>query len=146
MVDRLASTHGSAIWPHDGAALTCIAPRGPARGLHTHTPLTSSQHDSRFHISGISAGGSMAAQHFVAFSSLVNGAALIAGSPYGEVSRFNPSCAHSHTLALDCSRSHAHTRSHNHTCNSSDIAHSTQAVGTFPTSTTPVIMMSHRLI
>lgn len=46
---------------------------------------------------GISAGGSMAAQHFVAFSSVVDGAALIAGSPYGcgHLPDFNNACERS---------------------------------------------------
>mmetsp|Transcript_20359 Transcript_20359/g.52849 ORF Transcript_20359/g.52849 Transcript_20359/m.52849 type:complete len:359 (+) Transcript_20359:23-1099(+) len=38
---------------------------------------------TRHTISGLSAGGSMVAQHMVAFSSLVDGAAINAGSPYG---------------------------------------------------------------
>lgn len=54
----------------------------------------------------------MAAQHFVAFSSVVDGAALIAGSPYGcgHLPDFNNACKRSLSLnspipphVIDCS-------------------------------------------
>lgn len=62
-----------AISIHNATATATAAARLPTVALYPR----------RHTVSGVSAGGSMAAQHAVAFSSVVYGAAVIAGSPYG---------------------------------------------------------------
>ena len=55
----------------------------PAAGAGASRTNDTQSYFRRHSVSGLSAGGSMAAQHAVVFSSIVDGVAILAGSPYG---------------------------------------------------------------